>query len=179
MGIDPGTVSAGVALMSFREGEAPMLLDYRALRAKSPVRVIRLQQMNRQLREFTEMCDTPDIIVYEQPHALNMSAVIGLNQAIGALIVLAPRFGKCRYIDVRPNQVKAAMGQTGFFQKGNKLEKSVIIEAANRLYGLSLGEEDDAIADAIGICHAGYKKYLGDKDSQRVRRPASRSRSAG
>lgn len=190
LGIDPSTAvktSAVGAVVGFYDGRglhrasilaSAALVAPRGLRDRAARIGWVCDQLETFLREVNDRFPLSAAGI-EIPFVRGDAATRGINEAIGAIKGI-PVLRGIEWIEVRPQTAKALAGANGLDREPSK---QAVIHWANMVFRPEpkLGPSDDAIADALAVMEAAYRKrcvrvYQGQQGTLPGTRSAARRR---
>lgn len=148
LGVDPGCIVAGYAVLSYRHGQVS-LLDYGAFKlgAKKPLPK-RLSQFHEAFIEKIEQWHITHIVLETPFLGKNAQNFLKLGYVRGILLLLADRYG-ADIVELSPREIKRAL--TGY---GNA-SKDQVARVVCRLFPRIGSVERHDISDALAIAIAG------------------------
>ena len=163
LGIDPSTVSTGIAMISGSTTRGTTLKSYSLIKLKGSI-IERVGAFYKSLYE-TILNNQVSCIALETPFVGRNIATYGkLSMLRGAVYVLASQFN-IRVVELPPTKVKQLVTS-----KGGATKQEVAQALRKRYNGLPDKLSDD-ITDAIGVAYAGlielkYRRCCGEKEKK-------------
>ena len=144
LGIDPGTVRIGYALLDKKENAVVNLMTYGCLEIKSKAQTERLAEISRLVSYLISKYHPKTLAIEKLFFTKNAKTALAVAEARGVVINAAASLG-LNVLEFTPLQVKAAV--TGY----GKAPKKQIQEMVCRLLNLKEIPRPDDAADAIAI----------------------------
>jgi crossover junction endodeoxyribonuclease RuvC len=171
LGIDPGSITMGWALVEFT-GNKSKYLDSGVL--KFDVKLDFIQRLTQIKVQFQELVDgmNPDEIAFESlVFVKNPTSLIKLSQARGIFLACLVEKYENRIFEYSPNLVKSSAAGHGHADKDG-VQKVLDLVFGKRQYATH--DESDALA--IALCHVLNRKNVKEKSQPTKQRKASKGR---
>lgn len=149
LGIDPGSVKAGYALIALEGRKAKYLCSGVMKYAQVDVFMNRLGHIYRSCEELLERYQPDEIAIESLIHVKNVNSLAKLSQARGAMIAAFMQSHQERVFEYSPNLIKSSV--TGH---GHAVKESVDKALAMIFGRIEFQTHDESDALAIALCHA-------------------------
>lgn len=151
LGIDPGTVRVGWAILKTKKQEELVPLNYGCWEIKETSQAQRLNKIatlfNRTIKQHQ-----PHVLVLEKVFFFqNTKTALSVSQAIGVLIYLSQKH-KLPYIELTPLEIKQYLVGYG---RADKKEVQKLIQC---YFSFTELPKPDDTADALAVALAGFNK---------------------
>lgn len=155
LGIDPGTIKMGFAIVRFNK-PLPELLEYGTLNLKhieSPHE--KLHQIFVKIEQLTQKFDVHEFAIEAPFFGKNIQSLLKLGRAQGVAISAAMYFG-LKTAEYSPRKIKQSVAGNG------NASKEQVARMIEKQFGINLGDASLDATDALSValCHAFCKDTL-------------------
>jgi crossover junction endodeoxyribonuclease RuvC len=149
LGVDPSLRGSGFAVLKYRAGEAPFLLESTTLKLKPKLTQVEcLGAIGNQVEDFIDQHKIDHVAVEETIYVQNFQTAQILGAARGVVIGVAAMRG-LPVFEYAPLRVKQAVVGAG------RASKEQVARTVHSLTGSDFGERyDESDAAAVALCHA-------------------------
>lgn len=149
LGVDPSLRGSGFAVLKYRAGEAPFLLESATLKLKPKLtQVACLGAIGNQVEDFIDQHKIDHVAVEETIYVQNFQTAQILGAARGVVIGVAAMRG-LPVFEYAPLRVKQAVVGAG------RASKEQVARTVQSLTGTDFGKRyDESDAAAVALCHA-------------------------
>lgn len=148
LGIDPGSIKTGYALLSF-EGKKAEILKSGTIKLNPKADFfLRLKELQKELEALLKDVGPFDLAVESLIHVKNVNSLAKLSQARGVILSEALKKDACVF-EYSPNLIKSSVSGYGHSSK-ESVEKALRFLFPKHVF--SSHDESDALA--IALCHS-------------------------